>query len=94
MTTDPAPAETLKLLPESTPVLRFGYISVAWLFVGFPVFPDFQLPGKRENFPVIFLELNCFAFFFLVFSISDLIFSILLRCFDKLSFNFSIFSTN
>ena len=27
MTTDPAPAETLTLLPESTPVLRFVYIS-------------------------------------------------------------------
>ena len=30
MTPDSAPAETLKLLPESTPVLRFVYISV-WL---------------------------------------------------------------
>ena len=27
MTPDPAPAETLKLLSESTPVLRFVYIS-------------------------------------------------------------------
>ena len=27
MTPDPAPAETLKLLPESTAVLRFVYIS-------------------------------------------------------------------
>ena len=32
--------------------------------------------------------------FFLIFSISDLIFSILLCCFDKLSLSFSIFSTN
>ena len=32
--------------------------------------------------------------FFLVFSTSDLIFSILLRCFDKLSFSFSIFLIN
>ena len=27
MTADPAPGETLKLLPESIPVLRFVYIS-------------------------------------------------------------------
>ena len=34
MTPDPAPAETLKLLPESTPVLRFVYISALELFNG------------------------------------------------------------
>ena len=35
MTPYPAPAETLKLLPESTPVLRFVYISgtVAFCYV-------------------------------------------------------------
>ena len=31
MTPDPAPVETLKLLPESTPVLRFVYISGAYV---------------------------------------------------------------
>ena len=50
-------------------------------------FPGF---GK---FPGNFSELDYFDIF-LIFNISDLYFSILLRCFDKLSLSFSIFSTN
>ena len=51
----------------------------------------FGLSGKflRE----IFSNLVSLTFF-LIFSISDLIFSIFLCCFDKLSLSFSIFSTN
>ena len=73
--------------------------------LGFPFFPDFQFlrnsrsPGNPRdfrdlrNFRVIFSSVIVLRFF-PVFSISDLIFSILLCCFDKLSLNFSIFSTN
>ena len=49
-----------------------------------------KIPGKfsRVIFP-IFIILS----FFFIFSISDLIFGIILCCFDKLSISFSIFST-
>ena len=50
-----------------------------------------EIPGKffREIFLSVIILL-----FLLIFSISDLIFSIWLCCFDKLGLNFSIFSTN
>ena len=53
--------------------------------LGFPGFGKFS----REFFSSLII-----LTFFLIFSISDLIFSILLCRFDKLSLRFSIFSTN
>ena len=53
------------------------------------VSPFPEVSTSREIFPnLIVLP------FFLVFSVSDLIFSILLCCSDKLGWSFSIFSTN
>ena len=72
------------------------------LFTGFSTFREtenFQKSSResrnsrnyRENFPVIFLELNCFAFFFWfsAFQISFLAF-----CYVVLTNLVSIFSTN
>ena len=82
--------------------------SVIPVALGFLFFPNFQLPGKQEiskkipgiskipkirEIPGKLSPLNFFSFF-LIFSISDPIFNILLCCFDKLSLSFFVFSTN
>ena len=85
---------------EETPRLGFPFFSdfqlpgkrkISKKFCG--NFRDSENLRDSENSRDILSSLIVFPFF-LVFSISDLIFSILLRCFDKLSFSFSIFSTN
>ena len=69
---------------------------IPWNPGKFHKYPKNPRSHKSSGFgkiPVKFFELVCFAFFWF-FSISDLNFSILICCFDKLSLNFSIFSTN
>ena len=57
-------------------------------------FPDSRDSGNSGKFSREIFSSLIILTFFLIFSILDLIFNILLCCFDKLRLSFSIFSTN